>query len=134
MVALQIMASDPNPGEILSYSRIGLPPSLSMDPVTGLISGTITASTGDFAVVVSVTDGFQVVEIDGKNRKKLVEFFDKRLEAFTAQVTEAKGTEDLVDPLQHAQINSTQLSDIVESEEEQVLVPLEVLNDFNTGA
>ncbi len=59
MVSLQILASDPNPGDVLSYSVIGLPPSLSMDPMTGLISGTITTSTGDFAVVVSVTDGVQ---------------------------------------------------------------------------
>ena len=62
IVSLQILASDPNSGDQLSYTISGLPPSLTFDEQTGLISGTITTSSGDYAVVVTVTDGVQVVE------------------------------------------------------------------------
>jgi hypothetical protein len=62
MVSLQILASDPNIEDQLSYTITGLPPSLTYDENTGLISGTITTSSGDYAVVVTVTDGFQTVE------------------------------------------------------------------------
>ena len=56
-VQLQIVASDSDPNATLTYSATGLPPSLSIDMNTGLISGTVTTATGDFAVTVSVSDG-----------------------------------------------------------------------------
>jgi ABC-type uncharacterized transport system substrate-binding protein len=62
-VALQIVASDPD-GDTLTYSALGLPPGLTINSNTGLISGTIsyTAVTHpnlfqDYAVEVSVDDG-----------------------------------------------------------------------------
>ena len=75
------------------------------------------------------------LEEEGKNRKKLVDFFDKRLDAHKTEVAEAKGTDDM-NPGDRLNINvlSTQLSDIVESEEEQVFIPEEVLNNLNKGA
>jgi YVTN family beta-propeller protein len=54
-VALQLSATDPN-GDTLSYGASGLPPGLSINGVTGMISGTPTA-TGTFNVVVSASDG-----------------------------------------------------------------------------
>ncbi len=62
MVSLQIIASDPNIDDELTYTITGLPPSLTFDENTGLISGAITISSGDYAVVVTVTDGVQVVK------------------------------------------------------------------------
>ena len=58
-VALQIQGNDPN-GGTLTYSAAGLPPGLSIDPNTGLISGTIaTGSWGDgsYTPTVVVSDG-----------------------------------------------------------------------------
>jgi hypothetical protein len=43
-------------GQTLSYSATGLPPGLSIDPVTGLITGTPTTA-GGYSVTVLVTDG-----------------------------------------------------------------------------
>src|SRR5207248_3101193 len=61
-VSLQIRASDPD-NDALTYSATGLPPGLSINPTTGLISGTIpsTAVVGspsqDFPVTVIASDG-----------------------------------------------------------------------------
>jgi hypothetical protein len=56
-VALQLQASDPN-GDSLTYGASGLPADLSVDPSTGLISGTLTAaSAGTHSVTVSASDG-----------------------------------------------------------------------------
>jgi hypothetical protein len=59
-VNLQVVANDPN-GDTLSYSATGLPPGLSIDPSTGLITGTITpgpgAETPTYNVQVSASDG-----------------------------------------------------------------------------
>jgi hypothetical protein len=58
-VSLAITASDPN-GYPLTYDAVNLPAGLSINPTTGLISGTIAAgaaATGSFAVAVSVSDG-----------------------------------------------------------------------------
>jgi large repetitive protein len=52
-VNLQIVASDPN-GHSLTYSATGLPAGLSINPSTGLISGTLTtAAVSNVSVVVT---------------------------------------------------------------------------------
>jgi YVTN family beta-propeller protein len=55
-VDLQVNASDPN-GDTLRYSASGLPPGISIDPLTGRITGTPTA-LGNYSVVIAVSDGF----------------------------------------------------------------------------
>jgi len=57
MVSLQINASDPD-GDLLSYNAEGLPDDLSIDTLTGLISGNLTyESAGTYSVTVTVSDG-----------------------------------------------------------------------------
>src|SRR5690606_27898912 len=51
-----IVASDPDQGDVLSYSATGLPASLEIHPATGLISGTLEASPAMFNVTVRATD------------------------------------------------------------------------------
>lgn len=56
-IALQVSASDAD-NDTLTYSAQGLPPSLFINSQTGLISGNIQiASSGVYAVTVSVSDG-----------------------------------------------------------------------------
>lgn len=55
-VDIQVNASDPN-GDTLRYSASGLPPGLSIDSLTGRITGTPT-TTGNYSVVIAVSDGF----------------------------------------------------------------------------
>ena len=58
-VALQIEASDPD-GDTLVFSANGLPPNLSINTSTGLISGTIGATAADgspYTVTAEVSDG-----------------------------------------------------------------------------
>ncbi len=58
-VALQIQASDPD-NDPIAYSADNLPPGLSIDIGTGLISGTVTtgaAATSPYSVQVSARDG-----------------------------------------------------------------------------
>ena len=58
LIALQIVATDPD-GDALTFAATNLPPGLTLDPTTGLISGTVayTASAGSpYATTVTVTD------------------------------------------------------------------------------
>jgi YVTN family beta-propeller protein len=55
-VSLALTASDPN-GDPIGFGASGLPPGLSIDPITGVISGTPTTG-GSYDVVVAVSDGF----------------------------------------------------------------------------
>jgi len=102
----------------------------------GILKGTIPSVKKEAATLrLGSLRRLLELEQEGKNRKKLIEFFQKRLSAHRAEVVQAKGTEDM-QPVDAVQVDtlSTQLSDIVESEEEQVLVPMEVLNELKTGA
>ncbi len=54
---LQIVATDSDTSQTLTYSATGLPPGLSINTTTGVISGTPTGATGSpFTVHVTVTD------------------------------------------------------------------------------
>jgi hypothetical protein len=58
VISLQVVASDPD-GDSLTYSATGLPPGLSINPTSGLISGKISDGAGDFSpytVKVRATD------------------------------------------------------------------------------
>ena len=55
-VSLQLVASDPD-GDALTYSATGLPPSLTVNAATGLISGTVApASAGVYSVTATASD------------------------------------------------------------------------------
>ena len=54
-VTLALRASDAA-GNPLTYSATGLPPGLSIDTATGLISGTTAAATGSYDVAVTASD------------------------------------------------------------------------------
>src|SRR5207244_13415554 len=55
-VSLQLTASDPD-GDALAYSATGLPPSLSINPTTGLISGALSStSAGTYTVTATASD------------------------------------------------------------------------------
>ena len=54
-VNLPLSASDPN-GDVLGYGATGLPPGLSLNGSSGVISGTPT-TTGSYNVVVAASDG-----------------------------------------------------------------------------
>jgi len=53
--SLQIVATDSASGQTLTYSATGLPPGLSINASTGLISGTPTTA-GSYSVTVTVKD------------------------------------------------------------------------------
>src|SRR5207248_1075000 len=56
-VSLQLSASDPD-GDTLTYSATGLPPALTVNTTSGLISGTLpSASAGTYSVTATVSDG-----------------------------------------------------------------------------
>jgi hypothetical protein len=54
--SLQIQATDSDSSQAISYAGSGLPSGMSVDPATGLISGTPTRD-GVYPIVVTVTDG-----------------------------------------------------------------------------
>jgi hypothetical protein len=56
-ISLQLMASDPD-GDALTYGAAGLPPSLTLNTATGVISGTLSStSAGAHSVTVTASDG-----------------------------------------------------------------------------
>src|SRR5262249_22532535 len=55
-VSLQLVATDPD-STVLTYSATGLPPGLSINSATGLISGTLTSATATYNVSATVSDG-----------------------------------------------------------------------------
>ncbi len=64
VVSLQVTATDPD-DDVLAYSATGLPTGLTMDAVTGLISGTIETGASvnsPYTVTVTVTDNGSPVE------------------------------------------------------------------------
>lgn len=63
-VSVQVTASD-DPGDTLTYSATGLPPTLSINSSTGEITGTIPASSvAVYAVTVTVSDGTLNTSVD----------------------------------------------------------------------
>lgn len=55
-VSIQVVATDVD-DTLLTYSTTGLPPGITIDPVTGLISGQLAADEqGDFEVTAAVSD------------------------------------------------------------------------------
>jgi hypothetical protein len=57
VISLQLLATDVDAGDTLTYSAEGLPGGLSIDPASGLISGTITGDAGPYTVIAGVDDG-----------------------------------------------------------------------------
>jgi putative Ig domain-containing protein len=54
---LHVVATDSDPGQVLTYSAGNLPPGLSINPATGVITGTPSTATGSpFSVTVTATD------------------------------------------------------------------------------
>ncbi len=56
-VNLRVVASDPNVGDVLSYSATGLPAGLSINSTTGVISGTTGATAATTTATITVSDG-----------------------------------------------------------------------------
>jgi len=66
VISLSAAATDPE-GHGIAYSATGLPPGLSIDPVTGLISGTVTytaAAGSPYSVAVMATDDYTAASMD----------------------------------------------------------------------
>ena len=58
VVSLDADATDPNPGDTLTYSATNLPTNLTINSSTGVISGTLgVGSAGTYNVVITVSDG-----------------------------------------------------------------------------
>ena len=64
-VSLQIAATDVDPCTGLTYSATGLPPSLTIDPISGLISGTLDIAAGNGPAGAWIEDnGIVVIEAE----------------------------------------------------------------------
>ena len=61
-VSLQLVAADPN-GDRLTYSASGLPPGLTLNSTTGLISG-VPSTVGSYSVVVTASDGINAASVN----------------------------------------------------------------------
>ncbi len=99
-IALPLAASDPD-GTPLSYSATGLPASLSVDPATGFITGTLTyTSAGTYAVTAAVSDGSASSSrtftwtVTNVNRVPVVTAIGDQTHAEDATVTLATGASD----------------------------------------
>jgi len=57
LVELFLSATDPDAGDVLTFSASGYPSGLFINTSTGRIGGTLTASAGDYLVMASVDDG-----------------------------------------------------------------------------
>ena len=55
-ISMQLTGSDSD-GDTITYSASGLPSGLSISATTGLISGTLTAAPGSYAVTITASDG-----------------------------------------------------------------------------
>lgn len=64
-VSVIVSATDPD-GDNLTFSATGLPTGLTIDPVSGEINGTITATPGSYSVTVTVTDDAIPNKIDSE--------------------------------------------------------------------
>ncbi len=63
LVAIPLAGADPDAGTTLTYSAAPLPAGLTINPTTGVISGTLTyASAGTSTLTVSVSDGTASVD------------------------------------------------------------------------
>jgi VCBS repeat-containing protein len=65
-VSLQVTATDGGDGGTLVYSATGLPPDLTIDSASGLISGTVAAgvsTNSPYSVTVSVSDGIDTTAV-----------------------------------------------------------------------
>ncbi|HXC82512.1 MAG TPA: putative Ig domain-containing protein [Trebonia sp.] len=56
-VSLKISATDAGTGQTLTYAATGLPSGLSINPSTGVISGTTSSTIATYQVTVTATDG-----------------------------------------------------------------------------
>jgi PKD repeat protein len=65
IISLQIVATDPD-GDLLTYKATNLPPDLSINPGSGLISGSLAATAAEnspYSVTVEVSDGMGAIGI-----------------------------------------------------------------------
>ena len=58
-VSLKIPNYEPDPSATVSFSAANLPPGLTIDPSTGVISGTTSSTIAAYDVLVTVTDSAQ---------------------------------------------------------------------------
>ncbi|WP_233131755.1 malectin domain-containing carbohydrate-binding protein [Robiginitalea sediminis] len=66
VVSLQVLASDTDPCDGLTYSATGLPPNLFIDPATGLITGTLQEGSGSGVAGAYIESG-GIVMIEAEN-------------------------------------------------------------------
>ena len=58
VISLDADATDPDAGDTLIYSATGLPGGITINPTTGVISGTLSStSAGSYSTVITVSDG-----------------------------------------------------------------------------